>query len=292
MSRIFEALQKAEGQISEVARAVLGEETLAATWSVEGGAAVAMARDTARDPAADRGGCEIRTVSLQLTPGSPVLPFRGVENQAALQYRMIRTKIGNHPGHPKIIVVSSPMAGDGKTVSAVNLAAAFSLQEEVRVLLMDCDFGRAEASKLLNLPASPGTLDVLRNEAALEAALVRFDKFPNLYMIPPGDRPASAAELVASPQWSAMLEICRLEFDFVILDAPPVGSAAEYELLQLACDGVVLVARQDYTNRQLWKRALETVPKSKQLGVVLNCAQQWFLWKTPDYSCTGESACE
>ena len=289
MSRIFEALRKAEGQRSEVVRAVLGEETLAATRSVEGGAAVAMASDTVRYPAAERGGGEIRTVSLQLTPGSPVLPFRGVENEAAREYRMIRTKISNHPGHPKIIVVSSPMAGDGKTVSAINLAAAFSLQEEVRVLLMDCDFRHAEASKLLNLPAAPGTLDVLRNEAVLEAALVRFDKFPNLYMMPPGDGSTSAAELVASPQWLAMLEICRSEFDFVILDAPPVGSAAEYESLQLACDGVVLVARQDHTNRQLWKRALETVPKSKQLGVVLNCAKKWFLWKTHDYSYTGGS---
>lgn len=289
MSRIFEALRKAEGHMSEMARAVLGEETVAAARSVEGGAAVAMARDTARDPAADGGGDEIRTVALQLTPSSPVLPFQGVENQAALQYRMIRTKISNHPGHPKIIVVSSPMSGDGKTISAINLAAAFSLQDEVRVLLMDCDYGRAEASKLLNVPAAPGTLDILRNEAALEAALVRFDKFPNLYLIPPGDRPAGASELLASPQWLAMLEICRSEFDFVILDAPPVGSAAEYELLQLACDGVVLVARQDHTNRQLWKRALDAVPKSKQLGVVLNCAKKWFLWKTHDYSYTGES---
>ncbi len=79
------------------------------------------------------------------------------------------------------------------------------------------------------------------------------------------------------------MDICRSEFDFVIMDAPPVGSAAEYELLQLACDGVVLVVRQDHTNRQLWKRALDTVPKSKQLGVVLNCARNWFLWKTHSY---------
>ncbi len=89
--------------------------------------------------------------------------------------------------------------------------------------------------------------------------------------------------MLASPQWSALLDICRSEFDFVIMDAPPVGSAAEYELLQLACDGVVLVVRQDHTNRQLWKRALDTVPKSKQLGVVLNCARNWFLWKTHSY---------
>jgi Mrp family chromosome partitioning ATPase len=54
-------------------------------------------------------------------------------------------------------------------------------------------------------------------------------------------------------------------------------------LLQLACDGVVLVVRQDYTNRRLCQRALDTVPKAKQLGIVLNCVEDWFLWKTQSY---------
>lgn len=275
MSKIFEALRKTEGDISEMARAVLGDEMPALPPLRDG--KVATVEVPSPNPAVDRAD-GIRTVAVQLAPGSPLLPFHGVETHAARQYRIIRTKITNHPDHPKIILVSSPNAGDGKTLSAINLAAAFSLQEEVRVLLIDCDFGRSSAAKLLHMPTTPGTIDVLRNEATLEAALVRLDKFQNLYVMAPGDTSTNAAELLASPQWPALLEICRSEFDFVVLDAPPVGSTAEYELLQLACDGIVLVVRQDYTNRQLWKRALGTIPKSKQLGVVLNCAKKWFLW--------------
>jgi Mrp family chromosome partitioning ATPase len=68
-----------------------------------------------------------------------------------------------------------------------------------------------------------------------------------------------------------------------------VGTVADYELLQLASDGVVLIARPDHTNRQLWRNALETVPKSKQLGVILNCVEDWFLWKTRGYYYNSEN---
>jgi capsular exopolysaccharide synthesis family protein len=175
------------------------------------------------------------------------------------------------------------MPGDGKTISAINLAAALSLQENLRVLLLDGDFRRSSATRLLGLPTTPGLGEVLRHEAALESSLVRTAQFPNLYVLPPGTPSPGPAELLSTVRWQSLLEIVRSEFRFVVLDAPPVGAVAEYELLQLACDGVVLVLRQDFTNRRLWQRALETVPKAKQLGVILNCAEQWFLWKTHSY---------
>ena len=93
----------------------------------------------------------------------------------------------------------------------------------------------------------------------------------------------SPAELLSTVRWQALLDVCRSEFQFIVIDAPPVGSVSEYELLQLACDGIVLVARQDHTDRTLWQKALETVPKAKQIGVILNCVKDWFLWKTHSY---------
>jgi protein-tyrosine kinase len=102
--------------------------------------------------------------------------------------------------------------------------------------------------------------------------------------LPPGVASPGPAELLSTARWQSLMELCRTEFRFVIFDAPPIGAVAEYELLQLTCDGIVLVVRQDHTNRQLWHRALETVPKAKQIGVILNCAKDWFLWKTHSYS--------
>jgi Mrp family chromosome partitioning ATPase len=61
----------------------------------------------------------------------------------------------------------------------------------------------------------------------------------------------------------------------VIIDSPPVGTVADYELIQAVCDGVILVMRPDFTNRQLCKIAFDFVPKDKFLGVVLNCVPDW-----------------
>jgi Mrp family chromosome partitioning ATPase len=151
------------------------------------------------------------------------------------------------------------------------------------VLLLDCDFRRSSATKLLGLKPTPGLGEVLRNEASLEAALVRIDQFPNLYVLPPGLTAPGPAELLTSARWKLLLELCRTEFRFVVFDAPPIGAVAEYELLQVSCDGIVLVVRQDHTNRRLWQRVLEAVPKEKRIGVILNCAKDWFLWKTHSY---------
>lgn len=282
MSKIFEALRKTEGETAEIAMSVVGaDDGVSTTTDAE---LVSEASETANPAAA---GSETRTCpvtqSIPIQPGSPMLPFHGSGERAAEQYRIIRNKILHHPEEPRVLLVSSPMPGDGKTISALNLAGALALQQGARVLLVDCDFRRGSLSKLLGIKATPGLGEILRGETAIEASLVRIEQFPNLYVMPPGDAAPNPSELLSTPAWHAIQECFRREFAFVVLDAPPVGTVADYDLLQLACDGVVLVVRPDHTNRQLWGKALETVPAAKQLGVVLNCVEEWFLWKTHGY---------
>ena len=290
MSKIFEALRKTEGAVAEVAMSVLGEEGPVA--SIAEGAPLAEETPAAHPvkeiPRSHPGmhPSETRQEAVRIPPHSPMLPFDGSDARAAEQYRIIRTKIRHHPEQPRTLLVSSPMPGDGKTVTAANLAGVLALQEDIRVLLIDCDFRRSSLTKLLGLDVAgtPGLAEVIRGEATLESSLVSIGQFPNLYVLPPGDTSANASELLTTARWKVLTELFREEFRFTIFDAPPVGAVADYELLQLACDGVVLVARPDHTNRQLWRKALETVPKSKQLGVILNCVEDWFLWRTHDYS--------
>jgi capsular exopolysaccharide synthesis family protein len=283
VSKIFEALRKTESELAEVAKAVLAEGMLATPVVDPDSAGASPVQPAADLPEIEHDSDEtVRSASIAMVPGSALLPF-DTDHQAAEQYRIIRTKINHHPGQPRVVLVSSPMPGDGKTITAINLAAALSLQQDMRVLLLDCDFRRSSATKLLGLKPTPGLGEVLRNEASLEAALVRIDQFPNLYVLPPGVTAPGPAELLTSARWKMLLELCRTEFRFVVFDAPPIGAVAEYELLQVSCDGIVLVVRQDHTNRRLWQRVLEAVPKEKRIGVILNCAKDWFLWKTHSY---------
>jgi capsular exopolysaccharide synthesis family protein len=211
------------------------------------------------------------------------LPFDGSDAGAAEQYKIMRTKLFHHPEQPRMLLVSSPMAGDGKTITAANLAGALALLADLRVLLIDCDFRHSSLTKLLGFSSTTGLSEILRGEATLESSLISVEQFPNLYFLPSGSAVLNPSELLSTAKWQALLEVFRREFRFTVFDAPPIGMVADYEQLQLACDGVVLVARPDHTNRRLWRKAVEIVPKSKQLGVILNCVEDWFLWKTNSY---------
>jgi Mrp family chromosome partitioning ATPase len=75
----------------------------------------------------------------------------------------------------------------------------------------------------------------------------------------------------------------KKQFRYIIVDSPPIAAVADYDLLQSVCDGVVVVVRPDHTSRTACKRALESVPKDKLLGVLLNCVTPWFLGGSSGY---------
>lgn len=228
----------------------------------------------------------IREVMIQPWDGSPILPFDGIDPRAAEQYRVIRTKIVHDSRKPQVLVVSSAQIGDGKSVNAANIAAALSLKPEVTVLLIDGDFRRSSLPQLLSLAASPGLTEVLGGKCRLADAIVRAQSPHNLYFLPTGDRPENPTELLDSRQWLALCEALRGQFSFIVVDAPPVGYVADYDLIEAIADGVILVVRPDHTNRSHCYKALAAIPKDKFLGVVVNRFQQWFLTKSfeHDYS--------
>jgi capsular exopolysaccharide synthesis family protein len=218
-------------------------------------------------------------MSLRVPAPSPLLPFDGENQRSSEQYRMLRTKIVQHPKQPRVIVISSPAAGDGKSVTAVNIAAALSLKSEAEVLLVDGDFRRSAIHGQLGLPESPGLAEMLRGTCALEDAAVRTREFPHLFAMVAGTLQGNPVELLDSAAWRALCATLRERFRYVIVDSPPVGAVADYDLIQAACDGVILVIRPDHTDRTLCMKALETVPKAKFLGVLLNCVPEWSLAK-------------
>jgi capsular exopolysaccharide synthesis family protein len=212
-----------------------------------------------------------------------VFPFEDLHSQAAEQYRIVRTKITQHPLQPRSIVVSSASSGDGKTVTAINLAAVLALKQDFQVLLIDADLRRREVSKVLGIPEQPGLTSVLKGECPLDDALIHLQQFPNLFILPGGVTDRNPAELLASPRWREVMLETRQRFHYVVVDATPMTAVADFDLVQVACDGIVLVVRPDHTDRKTFTKVLETVPKDKLIGTVLNCVEDWFLYKTQNY---------
>lgn len=206
-----------------------------------------------------------------------LFPFDGAEPRAAEQYRIIRTKILLSPRPLRTLCVSSPQVGDGKSVTALNVAGALALKLGQSVLLVDGDFRRASLAEMLGVPSSPGLANVLAGECHWSEAVGRLDRVNNLYLLPAGRRPEHPAELYDSAAWPSLCAELRQHFRSVIIDSPPVGLVADYDLIQAAVDGVILVVRPDHTRRDLCMRALQTVPPEKLVGVVINMAPVWFL---------------
>ena len=299
MSNIFDALNKGGGEMAEIILPLMDAQNEPAPRTDEPRSPVVVGPPllvsahkrpdvlpvVSSPPASELLPERVRTLSLRIAAPSPLLPFEDSHWQASEQYRILRTKISQHPKQPRLLVISSPSAGDGKSVSAVNIAGALSLKSEAKVLLVDADFRRSTVHRQLGLPAAPGLTDVLRGACTMEQALVHTQEFSNLYVMSAGTPPVNPVELLDSAQWPALCARFRSLFRYVVVDSPPLAAVADYDLIQAVCDGIILVVRPDRTSRQMCRKALETVSKAKFLGVVMNCVPDWFLARhaSPQY---------
>jgi receptor protein-tyrosine kinase len=283
MSKIFDALRKTDLlESADLAEPVLTSRKVdsnALPTMEPANAAVAVALEAPKTGTPET----LRTAALKISALAPIFPLDDAQPIAAEQYRIIRTKIMQHPAKPRVIVVSSATSGDGKTVTAINIAACLALKPDTSVLLIDADLRRPMISNLLGVPAAPGLADVLAGRCTSADAVIQTEQFPNLSVLVAGEKKENPAELLDSPRWRALIEEFRRQYRFVIMDATPVAAVADYALVQAACDGVALVVRQDHTERALLNNALRVVPKDRLLGTVLNCVENWFLWKTHGY---------
>lgn len=264
MTRIFDILNRGKGEIADAIRPMVetDQDQVSAVPTEKRETPVAV-------PEA------IRTLRFHLPAPSPLLPFEEGQWRPSEQYRILRTKIVQHPKQPHLIVVSSPASGDGKSVTAINTAGALSLKNEGHVLLVDADLRKSTIHALLGLPESPGLAEVLTGACTLEEALVHAQDFPNLFVLSGGKAVENPVELLDSAAWQALCTKLRSLFRYAVVDSPPAGAVADYDLIQAVCDGVIMVVRPDYTDRRLCLKSLDNIPKAKFLGVLLNCVPDW-----------------
>lgn len=213
----------------------------------------------------------VRSIPGTSGNGPGVFPFGAVDCAASEQYRLVRAKLAQRGTHHQILAVSSPQIGDGKTLTAVNLAAVLSVNSGAGVLLVDADLRRSSVGPLLGAPDGPGLRDVLRGRSLLREAIVRLEAPSDLFLLPAGEDPANPAELFDGSAWKQLCSQLRSAFQTVVIDTPPIGVVADYELVQAEVDGVILVVRPDHTNRDRFYGALKLIQPEKLVGVIYNC---------------------
>jgi len=190
---------------------------------------------------------------------------------AAEQYRSLRMRINRLERNRSVksMIVTSPGKGDGKSVTAANLAITMAQEAHARVLLIDADLRRSRVHTLLGLGSGPGLCDVLVGAASVEEVMVWLPEY-RLTVIPAGLSAAHPAELLGSATMRATIERLRTKFDRIVIDTPPIGPLADVGVLAPLVDGVVLIVRAGVTPRPAIERALTAVEAPKLLGLVLN----------------------
>jgi polysaccharide biosynthesis transport protein len=177
---------------------------------------------------------------------------------------------------PQVFLVASGSPDEGKTLVALSLATSLA-QTGKKVILIEADMRRPKIGQLLGLDgrASTGLSGLLSNDKATTTALP-LDDNPNLYVLLAGAKPPYPAEMLSSQRFQSLLQAWKRDFDFVVIDSPPVLPVTDGQLLQEQADATILVARDGVTSQIALERTYKSLhkhakdPEAPAIGVVLN----------------------
>lgn len=196
---------------------------------------------------------------------------------AAEAYKLLRTKLlfCFADGHScRVVGVTSSLAGEGKSLTAVNLAYSMA-QLGKRVLLIDCDMRRPSAADKLPIKKTPGLSEYLSGQTRAET-LIQLCGIPDdesaFHVISAGRTPPNPMELLSSKKMEKTLAQLRENYDYIMLDLPPVGEVGDSLVVSALVDGMLLVVRQNYCDRVSLNNTVRQLAfaNCKVLGTVFN----------------------
>jgi capsular exopolysaccharide synthesis family protein len=297
MSRIYEALQKAEAEKAEAMRSRTANGLTGAPSESSDEPEISQGNSHMRLPVnaasaqtlpngartPKSGVCEIPThpwnpslahLPALLNNGAPVEQFRSLRSRLF----ELRTK-----HRLKSILISSGVAQEGKSFVAVNLAISLARSKNSRVLLIDGDMRRCTLHTLLGCGSQPGLPDFLSGRVGAFEVMQRPDTtglvtgvpqqvLQNLTFIAGGNSGEEAADLSGTPRFQELIATAESEFEWIIVDSSPVVPVSDAVNLARACDAVLLIARGGVTPYEVAQRAQSEFNASKILGFVLNGA--------------------
>jgi capsular exopolysaccharide synthesis family protein len=223
-----------------------------------------------------------RPETVSTPRAGPAGPARELEDHLATllspssyeadQYRVLRQFVtqARATKELKVLAITSPAAGDGKTTTAINFAATLAQSPGSRVLLVDADLRRPFVATYLGLEsANPGLAGAVDDERINLDDVVHVTAY-NLAVLPAGAPPANAYRTLESARVGQLLDQARGTYEYVVLDTPPVLLVPDCKLMAQWVDGFLLVVAAHRTSRKLLGEALSAMDEAKVLGIVFN----------------------
>lgn len=189
-----------------------------------------------------------------------------MENYRALRTNIQYSSIGRKF---KVLIITSSDHGEGKTTISGNLALCLAAEER-KVILLDCDLRNPSIHKAFGLSNDIGLSDVVVEKAPISMAMQDFNN--NLTILTSGKLPPNPADILGSNAMEEILEKLKEDFDYLVIDTPPIQDFADAQILSTKADGTILVVRAERTNKDSVHNTLNLIKKvnSKVIGIVIN----------------------
>jgi exopolysaccharide/PEP-CTERM locus tyrosine autokinase len=191
-------------------------------------------------------------------------------------YKMLRTQVLQrlNENNWNVLAVTSPGTGEGKTLTALNLAVSLAMEVKHTVLLVDANLRHPSLHEQLGLPGSPGLSDYLSKDTPLSELFVHPRGIDHLTILPGGHAMLNSAEMLNSPKMSRLVDELKTRYAsrIVIFDLPPVLNAADAMAFTPYVDATLLVVEEGKTQRKEVEHAVELLSGTNVLGTVLNKA--------------------
>jgi capsular exopolysaccharide synthesis family protein len=206
-----------------------------------------------------------------LTVRPNILNLRGIDPfyyemvkglRAKVEYKMDSLNL-------RVLAVSSAVAGEGKTLTAIHLAANMASTGRKKVLLVDMDLRKPNIAKELGIASDSGLSEFLLGSVPTQK-IIRNSVMPGLSVIIGGKTISSPVDMLAGEKFRSLLRELREHFDLVILDTPPILPVPDAVTISEQVDAFILLFRFSHTPHQLFRQAIEELGERKIVGVVLN----------------------
>ena len=202
-----------------------------------------------------------------------LISYNNPKSPVAEAYRLARTNIefSNVDKDIKTILVTSSQPNEGKSTVISNLAATFASLENKRVLIMDCDLRNPSAHKMFNISNLSGITDVLTGQKSADQCIER-TKIEGLDILKVGKIPPNPSEMLQSKKMRDFIEVVKQYYDYIFIDAPPVGLVTDAGILAQYADGTILLVGANETEIEAVKVSKERLEgvNANIIGVILN----------------------
>ena len=210
-------------------------------------------------------------------PNDPKTLHKNLEFTATEQYKILRANLSfTIPENVKcpVIGVTSSIRGEGKSTTAVNLSYVLA-ENGKKVLLIDGDLRIPSIAKKMGIESTPGLTNLLMRFESRQLVSFQSNILDNWYIIPAGNIPPNPSELLGSAKMEKLLENLSEEFDYIIIDLPPVNIVSDALAISRYITGMILVVREEYTEKKEFEACSRQLELSnvKVLGYVMNGAK-------------------